>query len=422
MPHCAPTVPIIPATVPRIEYMRIKNYRALRDLHIKDMTPLTVFLGPNGSGKSTIIDLFLFLSECFTTGLRKAWDARGRFRELRTRGENGPITIEIRYREHRDAPLITYHIAIDENKKGPYIAEEWLQWRRGRSGKPWKFLDFNEGSGRVIPGEMPEEGDAGTLETLDSAERLAASTLGQLAKHPRIGALRQFITDWHLAYMNADSARGIPDAGAQERLSPEGDNLPNVIQYLKEHHPERLDRIMQALSARVPCVQEVNTELLTDGRLLLQIKDAPFDRPIPAKFASRGTLKLLQYLTLLYDPDPPHLIGIEEPENDLHPRLLAGLAEEFRDASSRSQIIVTTHSPFFINGLRPSELWVLYRDEEGFTQAQCAVHMQGIPAFIESGALLGHLWSEGYFEVGNPLTDAGGSKIAKTTPSSPVQG
>ena len=56
---------------------------------------------------------------------------------------------------------------------------------------------------------------------------------------------------------------------------------------------------------------------MADGDLLLQIKDAPFDRPILAKFASDGTLKMLAYLTLLYDPEPPQLIGIEEPENYL---------------------------------------------------------------------------------------------------------
>ena len=60
---------------------------------------------------------------------------------------------------------------------------------------------------------------------------------------------------------------------------------------------------------------------MPDGRLLLQIKDAPFEQPILAKFASDGTLKMLAYLTLLYDPKPPELIGIEEPENHLHPGL-----------------------------------------------------------------------------------------------------
>ena len=76
--------------IPRIEYLRVKNYRALKDLEMKGIKPLTVLLGQNGSGKSTVFDVFAFLSECFSIGLKKAVDKRGRFRELRTRGSNEP--------------------------------------------------------------------------------------------------------------------------------------------------------------------------------------------------------------------------------------------------------------------------------------------------------------------------------------------
>lgn len=76
---------------------------------------MTVLLGPNGSGKSTVFDVFSFLSECFQTGLRSAWDRRGRAKELRSRGQTGPVTIELRYRDAR-ARRMTYHLAIDEEQ------------------------------------------------------------------------------------------------------------------------------------------------------------------------------------------------------------------------------------------------------------------------------------------------------------------
>jgi predicted ATPase len=401
-------------SVPRIEYLRVKNYRTLRDLELKNITPLTVFLGPNGSGKSTIFDVFAFLSESFSVGLRKAWDRRGRFRELRSRGSDGPIVIELKYREKPRDPIITYHLAISENNKGPYVEEEWLQWRRGDRGKPFKFLDFREGAGRVITGEMPDEKDERIEERLASTEMLAVNTLGQFAKHPRVSALRSFITGWYLSYLTADNTRGIPEAGPQERLSATGDNLPNVIQYLKEQHPDRLEQILYTLSQRVPRLEKVEAEMMQDGRLLLQIKDAPFEQPILAKFASDGTLKMLAYLTVLYDPEPPQLLGIEEPENHLHPRLLPQLAEECRSASAGTQLMVTTHSPFLVNGLKPEELWVLYRDEQGYTKAQRTADMQGVKEFIEEGALLGDLWMEGYFEIGDPLINSGGPKVKAT--------
>jgi predicted ATPase len=210
--------------------------------------------------------------------------------------------------------------------------------------------------------------------------------------------------------LSADNTRGVPEAGPQERLSSSGDNLPNVIQYLKEQHEDRLRSILTTLTKRVPRLEKVDAEVMPDGRLLLQVKDAPFDRPVMAKFASDGTLKMLAYLTLLYDPDPPQLIGIEEPENQLHPRLLPELAEECRNAAASAQLMVTTHSPFFLNAVRPQEAWVLFRNVDGFTEARRASEMRGIKEFMEEGALLGNLWMEGHFEVGDPLTNSGAEK------------
>lgn len=401
---------MVKQTVPRIESLRVKNYRALRDVTLRNITPLSAFLGPNGSGKSTLFDVFAFLSECFTVGLRRAWDKRGRFKELRTRGCDGPIEFELKYREEPGIPIITYRLAIEEGPKGAYVETESLRWRRASRGKPFHFLDFHEGSGRVIVGETPTEDDIRIDEQLDDASMLAVSTLGQLARHPRVSALRRFITGWHLSYLSADATRGVPEAGPQERLSETGDNLPNVIQYLKEQHPAQLERILSILAYRVPRLERVDAELMQDGRLLLQIKDAPFEKPILAKFASDGTLKMLSYLTLLHDIEPPELIGIEEPENYLHPHLLAGLADECREASASTQLMITTHSPHFINGLRAEEVWVLYRDEQGFTNCKRTADMQGIPEFLEIGARLGSLWMENYFEIGDPLTNAGGPK------------
>jgi len=401
-------------SIPRIEELHVRNYRALRDFRLQKLTPLTVFLGPNGSGKSTVFDVFAFLSECFSEGLRKAWDRRGRFRELRSRGAVGPIVFELKYRESLSLPTITYHLAIDEGPRGPFVAEEWLRWRRGQRGRPFKFLDFHNGVGQAVSGDMPDEQDQRIDERLTSPELLAVNTLGQFASHPRVSALRSFITGWYLSYLTADNARITPEAGPQERLSPSGDNLPNVIQYLSEQHPTELQTILDTLARRVPRLERVDTEFLADGRLLLQIKDAPFERPILARYASDGTLKLLSYLTVLYDPMLPQLIGIEEPENHLHPRLLPELAEECRAASGQSQILVTTHSPFFVNALRAHELWVLYRDEQGYTQAQRTIDMQGISEFLDAGAQLGSLWMEGLFSVGDPLTAAGGPKFSSS--------
>ncbi|WP_248884650.1 AAA family ATPase [Igneacidithiobacillus siniensis] len=391
------------AQPPRIERLQVRNYRALKDVTLEKMTPLNVLLGPNGSGKSTVFDVFAFLAECFTDGLRKAWDRRGRFKELRSRDQDGPIVIELQYREKPRTPLITYHLEIEEKARGPVVAREFLRWKRGHPAAPFHFLDYQYGTGRVITGDAPESTDTRIEKPLSGPDVLAVSTLGTLAENPRVIALRNFITGWHLSYLSADAARGNPEAGGEERLSPTGDNLPNVIQYLREQHPERLEQIFATLRRRIPRIERVQAEVLQDSRLLLLVKDAPFSTPVLARFASDGTLKLLSYLSVLYDPAPPQLVGIEEPENYLHPRLLPELAEECQQAADRTQLIVTTHSPFFINPLRLEEVRVLYRGADGYTRVRRVADMPGIADFLKEGATLGELWMEGHFDVGDPL-------------------
>lgn len=135
-----------------------------------------MLLGPNGSGKSTLFDVFGFLAESMQSGLRPAWDKRGRLRELRSRESDGPISIELRYRERPKSPLITYHVEIDEEAGRPVVRRETLRWKRGSYGKPFNFLDFTNGAGQVISGDLPESKDDRREQKLASMDLLAIST------------------------------------------------------------------------------------------------------------------------------------------------------------------------------------------------------------------------------------------------------
>jgi predicted ATPase len=393
---------------PRIERLQIQNFRALRDVEFKAITPLTILLGPNGSGKSTVFDVFAFLAECFTDGLRRAVSSRGdgTLRDLRSRDSAGPIALELTYREGfagRERPsAISYHLEIDEERGRPIVVREWMRWKRQNDGAPFRFLDYARGHGSVITGEVPEDQHIKVQRPLTGADVLAVSTLGQLAENPRVKALRDFVTGWQLSHLSAKDMRAIPTAGPQEHLSRSGDNIVNVIQFLQENHPDRLAAIFDTLRRRIPQLERVDPTMLPTGHLLLMLKDAPFSQPVQARYASDGTMKLLAYLVQLQDPNPPPLIGIEEPENFLHPKLLRELAEECDQASAQSQLLVTTHSPFFLDALTPQQVWAMTRDAKGYATAQRIAAMPGIQQQLSAGATLGQLWMENYFTAGNP--------------------
>ena len=392
---------------PRVERVRVKNFRALKNVEFNNITPLSVLLGPNGSGKSTFFDVFAFLSECFSFGLRHAVSGRGdgSLRHLKSLGSSGPISIELTYRESYDGKMpaaITYHLEVDEEHGRPFVSHEWMHWKRGSYGAPFRFLDYARGSGQVITGEVPEDRDSRVERALTSHDILAVSTLGQLAENPRVKALRDFVTGWHLSHLSAKEMREIPTAGPQEHLSRSGDNLVNVIEHLKENHQGLLDAIFEKLRRRIPRIERVDPTMLPSGHLLLMLKDAPFTEAVQARYASDGTMKMLAYLVQLNDPAPPPLIGIEEPENFLHPKLLRELAEECDQAAANTQLIVTTHSPFFIDALKPNQVWAMTRETDGYTSVKRIADMPVVQSQLSAGAKLGDLWMENYFEFGNP--------------------
>ena len=384
---------------PRLEGLHITNYRALRDVRITPMTALVAIVGANGTGKSTIFDALSFLKDCFTLGLRQAWEERGGLRELGTKGlEQEPITIEISYREGIGGSLLTYSLAIQQHEDSPIIKLETLR----QEGDPRPWLEFEEGVGtyRTEDGAgEPKEAAFGALDVL------AVGTLGQFPEYRRIAALYRLLTGWYRADLKIDSIRAGSQASATSRLSPTGDNLAQVIQYLKTYDPDRLLKVVEEATAWIPLLSDVTAEKRPDGRMVLQLFDRPFAEPILAQFASEGTLKMLAYLTVLNEPEAPPLIGLEEPENFLNPRLLGDLAEACRVASDQPQLLVTTHSPFFVNALQPDEVWVLARNSAGYTEARRALDIPGIPEFMEHGAQLGDLWIEGYFKPPLGLED-----------------
>ena len=385
----------------RIDSLRIKNYRVLRDIKLDDMTPLTVLVGPNGSGKSTVFDAFAFLHESFTTGLRSAWDRRNRMAAIRSRGSGGPVEFELKYRMEVDGKprQTTYLLAVEENDDLPVVQREVLRWTTAPAqGRPRDILVFEHGRGRVYNEQTQIYED----EAMDSPDLLAVSALGQMQRHRRVQALRNFIQGWYLSYLSADNTRTTPTSRPEPRLSQSGDNLANVVQYLQERHPDTLEQVFAVLGRRVPQLEHIRPKLLEDGRLLLRLKDRPFDDPVLDRFTSDGTLKLLAYLTMLHDPDPPTVIGIEEPENQLHPRLIPPLAEDIRELSSRSQVLVTTHSREFLTKIDPKELRTISRDDHGYAQVRRVSDDPRVSAMMKAGASLSELWAEGYLPSADP--------------------
>lgn len=384
----------------KIESIRVKNYKVFQNIEVENIPNMAVFLGMNGVGKTTFFDIFGFLHDALQLNIRAALAKRGGFNEVISRGQQGDIEFEIKFRPSEDEPIITYQLSIclQDNKK-PAIKQEVMRFRRGQTGAPWKVLEFSFGVGVAADGELIKYEDVRLADRspqkLDSPDILAIKGLGQFKEFIAVSQLRRLIEDWYVSDFHIEEARVVKDAGYSERISTSGDNLALVAKYMYDNHRKIFQEILDAMATRVPGVSKIEAQETEDGRIVLKFQDGNFKDPFASRYVSDGTIKMFTYLILLKDPEKHALLCVEEPENQLYPQLLFELAEEFRLYSEEGgQVFISTHSPDFLNAVRLEELFCLVK-KDGYTHVYKASENKTIKELYFAGDLLGQLWRQG---------------------------
>ncbi len=297
----------------KIESIHLKNFKAFKDVEIKKIPKMCVFVGANGTGKTTIFNVFSFLKDALTdnvhVALTKLGGGRG-FQEVRSRNSTGPIEIELKFRipQGEKSPLVTYSLTINEEDGRPIIEREILQYRRGSKGQPWRFIDFSKGKGQAVINEPDQVIDEKELKREDhelkSPDILALKGLAQFEKFPASKAIGDLLENWHISDFHIQQARPERESSYAEHLSKEGENLAMVTEFLYKRHPDIFQKIIEKLKQRVPGISAVDSKITEEGRVLLRFKDGDFHDPFLARYVSDGTIKMFAYLVLLYDPKP----------------------------------------------------------------------------------------------------------------------
>ena len=418
----------------RLLGIRIKNFKSFADLKLgqveygkgEPLPAFVCFIGPNGSGKSTLLDAFGFVSDCLLEGIEAACDkpSRGGFDRLRTQGSTSPISFELFF-EHDDPERpIVYNLQIDLVEGIPSAIKETLRQRRkGETrGQPYLFLNLNRGRGRVWAGNRvgaAQDVKTSMVVRLADLNQLGLATLGNLAEHPRIVALRSYIEQWYLSYFVPDAARELQPSGAQKWLDRKGSNVGNVLQYLQRAYSKRdFQRIIDQVTHAIPGLKSISCEPSQDKRLLIRFNENGYVDPFYQQSMSDGTLKMLAYAVLMSDPQPRPFIRIEEPENGLYIQLIEHLARQFVahsvDKNKPTQLLVTTHSSYFVDALSPDQVWIIRKDVQGHANAIRVADLPFVRELAMQGIPLGAQWYSNHFEVDQINDSSNTSKLSKS--------
>jgi predicted ATPase len=178
------------------------------------------------------------------------------------------------------------------------------------------------------------------------------------------------------------------------RLQKEGANISSVLHTFQSEWGESFTEVEELLRTAVPEIERLLTPLTEEGQTYLAVEERGLPLRIPSWAMSDGTLRFLGQLAALFSPDPLALACFEEPENCIHPGLLQLVVDVFKSASRKTQILVTTHSPEFLNFLAPENLMIVEK-KDGKTQCREAKDVAGVKEALKTLGL-GELWYSGH--------------------------
>jgi predicted ATPase len=147
-----------------------------------------------------------------------------------------------------------------------------------------------------------------------------------------------------------------------------GEDLVSCLFYLRETDRDRFEAVEDALRSAFPGFERLDFPPVAAGTLAMSWRDRHFSKPLYTNQLSEGMLRFLWLVTLLQSPGLTALTVIDEPEVSLHPELLSLLADLFREASRRTQLVIATHSDRLVRFLEPTEVVVIDSDEDAMAR------------------------------------------------------
>lgn len=324
---------------------RLKNFKAIQDSKTIKFTPLTAFIGNNGSGKSSIIEGLETLQTLALHGLDAAMQPWHGFEYIWNQMKvHKPRIIDDR--EQLSNPMMFgFHALLDRNV--PYKIRVHLE------------ISADSNFDKVFFKEFKTSYRSGKL--MESTEYISNGDITD-------GNLKVCVEDWQfLRLIPQFMTEPMPQKRSlgKIKLNKDGSNIAEYLQSIRDQDVQAFNGIVEALKVVLPFAVDLQPVITSelDRKVYLALAEENALKKLPGWLLSTGTLRILALLGMLRHPDPPPVIIIEEIENGLDPRTIHLLVDEIQNAveTGRTQIILTTHSPYFLDLLPLSSLILVER-------------------------------------------------------------
>jgi predicted ATPase len=330
---------------PRLRTVAIRGYRPFKEL-IASIGPLEVLVGANGSGKSSLFEFLRLLRD----GLQRdippeivaGWIGQQIFHHPGPQRLSWNLEIDLGVRGNGgDDPSARYQGELIGPLGSPNVISERAEVDAWGAESPSLLEATSEGA------------HAQSAEVYGAwRKRPNQLALSSATSYPALQKLRDYLLDWRFYTASALAKEKIRQPVFIEQdpvLREDGGNLSALLHYLYTEHPDTFRDLQQHLRSAIPGCRGVSVKARGGpGQVMAFWHEEGLDLELSLADLSDGTLHLLCWIALCIQPNPPSLLCIDEPDQGVHPRTLPLLAGLFEKASERTQILLATHSSYFL--------------------------------------------------------------------------
>ena len=346
----------------KIANLRVRGFRSLSDVEWEP-GDLNVLIGPNASGKSNVLRILEMLANSARGKLGDYVQSEGGMHPLVWDGRSDAIKVRVKTSpigQHRDpiTDRLTYELSLVHLKgTSTYRIQNELLGKfhlveTGQMQQPFKFLE-RELMRAVVYDQQDRRLEAPN-ESFADDETLLSVAAGPFTANEIISNYRRRLAEWSI-YQDLNTNRDAPIRQAAvsrwaQQVEPNGQNLVPVLHTLYSGNRDferEVDSAMKAAFGHE--FEKLVFPPAADQRIQLRVRWKSLQQEQSAADLSDGTLRFLFLLAVLACPNPPSLIAIDEPETGLHPSMFPIVAEYAIQAASRTQVILTTHSPALLD-------------------------------------------------------------------------
>ena len=383
------------------------NFKSFEFLDV-NLSNLNVVIGQNSAGKSNYVSIFQFIRDIATIGLNNAISLQGGIEYLVNfkNHSKSNLEIEIQFDDNRSLSLgpppvirfsdFSYKITLYPSKEKKGIKEyvEVLSMKGYKKG-----TDPSQKSGYKLiseNGRISWEGDKKVMERVLPFPESLNLKFGSLLRIPPLSLFLGFTFGAQMQVYDFDpklSRKAIPITGRAE-LEPDGSNTTLLIKNLKDR-PEEWKRFIRYLKVCLPFIKDVSIENQADKSILFKALETYDPKTyIPAPLISDGTIEIVSTIYALFF-EKKDLIVLEEPERNIHPKLISSIMHLIKEASREKQIIITTHSPEIVRHVDIENLYVIDRDENGYSKLMHPSDIGTVKAFLKDKIGIEDLFIDG---------------------------